>query len=50
MTVAEILQGSPKAPLAESGLTAGWLVETLLKCNAEFKVALGDGKVAEVGI
>ncbi|KAH7717277.1 calcium/calmodulin-dependent protein kinase type 1 [Aphelenchoides avenae] len=47
VAVANILQGSPNAPLAESGLTAGWLVQTLLNFNQEFKQVLGDGKVEE---
>ncbi|KAH7709613.1 calcium/calmodulin-dependent protein kinase type 1, partial [Aphelenchoides avenae] len=37
-----------KAQLAESGLTANWLVETLLKRSPEFKHALGDGRVEKV--
>lgn len=46
----DILQGDPEAPLAESGLTLGWLVETLLKCNPEFTTTLGMGHVLEVSI
>lgn len=48
MTVAEVLQGDPDAQLAESGLTSGWLIDTLLKCNPEFKKALGGGKVVDL--
>lgn len=40
----------PNESLGESGLTLGWLVDVLLKNNAEFKNLLGVGKVQKVGL
>lgn len=42
------LRGDSKQLLAESGLTAGWLIETLIERNPEFKKALGGGTVEQV--
>ncbi|KAH7717274.1 Protein C04F6.7 [Aphelenchoides avenae] len=48
VAVEEIVTGDPNSQLAECGFTIGWFVETLLKCNPEFKEALGSGKVQDI--
>ncbi|KAH7717280.1 calcium/calmodulin-dependent protein kinase type 1 [Aphelenchoides avenae] len=46
--VRDVLLCDPTAELAESGLSAGWLIGTLLKNNVEFKTVLGAGTVSAI--
>lgn len=47
-TAGSVVQCDPRTTLAGTDLTIGWLVDTLLERNPEFKQALGSGKVVEV--